>query len=87
MKETLINAVKERPALYDLRNENFHKKQFKTDLWNEVGAELDIKGNPLNIFSLFLNNLVFLSYHRNTSGSKIRGFEKILFVAKTKEYF
>jgi hypothetical protein len=45
MKDALISEVKERPALYDLRNENFHKKQFKTDLWNEVGAELGIKGN------------------------------------------
>lgn len=42
LAESLIKAIKARPALYNKQDPQFHShKKFKYDLWREVCAEVD----------------------------------------------
>ena len=50
-KGNLIELVRERVALWDQRDKNYHNRDLRAKLWDEVGEELGIQGNKFIISS------------------------------------
>jgi Alcohol dehydrogenase transcription factor Myb/SANT-like. len=43
-KMYLIELVRDMPPLWDHRDKNYHKRDLKPSLWDEIGGKLNVTG-------------------------------------------